>query len=93
MTPDDFPNDWYAYLTNQSGHFVLGLFLAYALPWWVILGCYVTWEVYSGWYGWDSVEDTAFVIMGVAFFNGARKYAMVLSMLMLSYGVFKRGRK
>lgn len=93
LNPDSFLNDWYGYITNQAGHFMLGLFAALVVPWWVILGGYLTWEVASGWYGWDSIEDTVFVMLGVAFFKGARKYAMIVSMMIMSYGVFKRGRK
>lgn len=90
---DAFLNDWYGYLTNQAGHFVLGLFLAYAVPWWMILVGYLGWEIGVGWGGWDSVEDTVFVMLGVAFFRGFRKCAMIAAMFMMSVGVFRRADK
>lgn len=71
-----FRDDWYGWLTNQLGHIVLGLTIAYVaamawfglagempykiIAWPVCLGLYVWLEWVRGWAGWDSVEDTIF---------------------------------
>lgn len=93
MTPDAFLNDWYGYITNQSGHFFLGMALSLFVPVWLIAAGYVAWEVLSGWLWWDSVEDISFVVLGVAFYTYGRKYAIIIAMCIMSIGVYKRGRK
>jgi len=79
IEPSAFLNDWYGWLTNQAGHILLGLFLAFflcvtaffalgELPYRIdvfvvcLLG-YVAFEIISqGWQGYDTIEDTVFVV-------------------------------
>ncbi|UWP92625.1 hypothetical protein K3X13_01810 [Aliiroseovarius crassostreae] len=76
-TPSDFPDDWYAWATNQSGHiyligFPLGaLTAAIDIPLWAafpaIFGVYyLVWEVgvQRNPDKWDRVTDTFFVAIG-----------------------------
>jgi hypothetical protein len=74
---DDFEGQPYAWLTNQCGHIMLGVILALlmASAWFELAGefpvkthavplcalVYVGSEVWRGWSGWDSVEDSIFV--------------------------------
>lgn len=78
MIPDPFIGDWYGHITNQSGHFLLGVVALYFCQWLVgiraglciiALG-YGGWEVSNmliGGYWWDSLEDAAYVAAGVGF--------------------------
>jgi hypothetical protein len=79
IEPDAFLDDWYGWLTNQAGHIVVGVKLAFwmcigaffvtgELPYRadVFLVCllgYLFFEVYSQeWQGYDTIEDTVFVV-------------------------------
>lgn len=73
---EDFEHDWYGWLTNQISHMSAGIFAAlivsaawfqiigefplkiFAVP--LIAGIYIALEIYRGWFGWDSIEDTIF---------------------------------
>lgn len=77
--PDDFSKNWYAWATNQIGHFVIGLMLAaiftaigywlfgeipYKLPLWLSIAItYALWESMQGWNGRDTIEDWLFVAL------------------------------
>lgn len=79
IEPSAFLDDWYGWLTNQAGHILLGVFLAFfmcmiayfalgELPYridvfWVCLLGYIAFEIISqGWQGYDTVEDSVFVV-------------------------------
>ena len=79
IEPSAFLNDWYGWLTNQSGHILLGVFMAFfvcliaffalgELPFRldVFAAClfgYVAFELFTqGWQGYDTLEDTVFVV-------------------------------
>ena len=76
MTPSNFRRAPYGHITNQAGHFVIGLF-AYVLlgatggVLVVLIGAayLIGWEwgVQRFSLFWDSVEDAAFVTAGAAF--------------------------
>ena len=78
FAPDDFADDWYGYLTNQSGHaYLVGCPLALIVsPWWglvaapiIIAVCYgIIWEliVQHGRDWRDSLEDTVHVMAGAS---------------------------
>jgi len=73
---DDFEDDPYGWLTNQAGHILLGVAMAYALSrswysfageyppkqtgWLICAAVYIALEIVRGWNCWDSVEDTVF---------------------------------
>jgi hypothetical protein len=79
IEPDAFLDDWYGWLSNQSGHILLGVVMAASvcliayftlgeLPFRVdvfavcLLG-YVAFELSTqGWQGYDTIEDTVFVV-------------------------------
>lgn len=75
FAPDSFANDWYGYLTNQTGHFVLGLFAWAMLAWWrgrlqalaIVAALYAMWEAFQLFLVfdiWDALEDWFFVMAG-----------------------------
>ena len=75
LAPSDFAGDWYGYLTNQTGHFVLGLIVWAGLAWWLgrvralILGGLVyagveIWQFTIAVNIWDALEDWLFVMAG-----------------------------
>lgn len=70
LTPDAFQNDWYGWITNQAGHFVLGLFIAaITRRVWPALALAVVIELIQ----WspdvvDSVTDVAFTSVGAIFY-------------------------
>lgn len=77
IEPDDFRDDWYAWLTNQCGHIALGLAVAAVmLPfgWWTpVVAALVYWVVVECWGQgvalWrDSIADTFFVMVGGSVF-------------------------
>lgn len=105
ITPDDFLDDWYAWLTNQCGHIVLGLAVAAVmLPigWWTPVVAALVYWVFVEFYGqgmrlWaDSLADTLFVMAGGSVF--AAHDAGWLTLLgvvsvagaWLGFGVWKR---
>jgi hypothetical protein len=77
--PSAFLDDWYGWLTNQAGHILLGVFIAFfmcvaaffvmgELPYRIevfaacLLG-YAAFELFTqGWQGYDTLEDTVFVV-------------------------------
>lgn len=67
--PDAFNNDWYGWLTNQSGHILLGMLIAWAAGRaWVALAVALLFELAQ----WstdyvDSVTDVAFTYAGAIF--------------------------
>jgi hypothetical protein len=79
--PDAFLNDWYGYVTNQAGHFLIVGAVAFALLSWALKSrergfialtlAYVGFEAAHRWLFWgslaDSIEDTFFVLSGAAF--------------------------
>lgn len=75
MMGDDFPDDWYGWLTNQCGHMVLGLASSVVMLWaggWTPLSAGVVyWLVVElvlqrGKLLADSLMDTFFVMAGAS---------------------------
>jgi hypothetical protein len=79
IEPSAFLDDWYGWLTNQAGHILLGVFMAFfacliayfalgELPFRVdvFAAClfgYLAFELFTqGWQGYDTCEDTVFVV-------------------------------
>ena len=79
IEPEAFLDDWYGWLTNQAGHILLGVFMAFVLCLVayfaagelpgrvdVFAAClfgYVAFELFTqGWQGYDTLEDTVFVV-------------------------------
>lgn len=74
---DDFADDWYGWLTNQTSHIGLGVLIAVLvcgvsllaigefpvkwMGWTACAAIYLALEWARGWSGWDSAEDWAFV--------------------------------
>ena len=82
FAPDAFPGDPYGWLTNQAGHFVLGLVLFAVLAWMTGRRPALAWlaALYAGWEAWqltivwdiaDAVADWLFVMLGGAFGHAA----------------------
>jgi hypothetical protein len=89
IEPDAFSGDPYAHVTNQCGHFVIGLGIAslaaFAGLWWPIplaaaavywvIGEYVLQR--AGLF-WDGIEDAGFVAAGASFpFTAAGSWLQV----------------
>lgn len=67
--PDAFSNDWYGWLTNQSGHILLGMVIAWATGRaWVALVVAIVFEVLQRSTDYtDSLTDIAFTYAGAIF--------------------------
>lgn len=81
-TPSNFAGDWYGELTNQEGHTLLGVRVAFlicfisalvfgAMPYKILVVgliglCYLAVEVRQGWMAGDSAFDAAMVMTGAA---------------------------
>lgn len=101
MKSDDFADDWYGWMTNQCGHFCLGLGLSLMLGplglsvWWqlavIIVGYWVVIEFVGQrlrlWR--DAIMDTAFVAGGTTFMLAPVIAALICAAL-LSFGVWRR---
>lgn len=82
--PDAFLNDWYGWLTNQSGHILLGMVMLFVLGWLLsdnCLGMIMTALTYGaieivhykflGGLARDSGVDLFFVLIGAIFMFAA----------------------
>lgn len=74
LAPDDFPDDAYGWITNQAGHWMIGVVAAWALGGGavaagVVLIAMAAWEVRQraiGGHLRDGLADWTFVALGVA---------------------------
>lgn len=92
LTPDSFPHDWYGWVTNQSGHFLLGVVVAFLFGRiWPAVAVAVAFELIQWSPDWiDSITDIAFTFAGAVFFvysGGAVLYAIIAAMMA---GVWQR---
>lgn len=92
LIPDSFTHDWYGWITNQSGHFLLGIVVAaITRRWWLALIIAITFELLQ----WspdavDSITDVAFTVAGSIFYiahNNAILWGTVAALLA---GMFQR---
>ena len=92
LIPDAFSNDWYGWITNQSGHFLLGIiFAAITRRWWPALAIAVLFEVLQ----WspdvvDSITDVAFTFAGALFYKLASDAILWVAIAAFAVGVFQR---
>lgn len=92
LTPDSFPNDWYGWITNQSGHFLLGIVIAaITRRWWPALVIAVIAELLQ----WspdiiDSITDVAFTVAGSVFYITANNVMLWSAVVAFLVGVLQR---
>lgn len=92
LTPDSFHNDWYGWITNQSGHFLLGIVIAAITGrWWPALIVAVTFEFLQ----WspdvvDSLTDVAFTVSGAVFYMVAKNAILWSVVVAMIVGLFQR---
>jgi len=97
-TPDNFPTDWYGWLTNQAAHVLLGQmtfamlmigslgageFSHRLVVWGAVAFGYVIWEIATRSRLWDAVEDFMFVVI-----YGAGLPAMMFAEILPGSGMF-----
>lgn len=70
FVPDSFNEDWYGWVTNQSGHFLLGLVVAFITGrMWPAVALAVMFELIQWSPDWiDSLTDVAFTAVGSIFY-------------------------
>lgn len=93
LAPSSFPRSPYAHVTNQAGHFCIGLTLATLLfPWWGIPAAIVVGLAYGLiWEGlvqqwvlpWDSFEDSVHVTTGGVYAVLAMAYDFLGAVIVL----------
>lgn len=95
LPPDSQPGDAYGWVSNQSGHAMIGYGLALIVgPWLAVAVYFIAWEYAvqirrqgSGWK--DSIADTLFVTVGalLASFPAFALHIYAGFMLMILIGV------
>lgn len=92
LIPDSFPNDWYGWITNQSGHFLLGIVIAaITRRWWPAVVVAVIAELLQ----WspdvvDSITDVAFTVAGSVFYITSNNVMLWSAVAAFMVGVFQR---
>lgn len=92
LIPDSFEHDWYGWVTNQSGHFLLGIVIAAITGrWWPALLVAITFELLQ----WspdviDSLTDIAFAVAGSIFYSTASNAILWAAVAAFIVGVFQR---
>lgn len=92
LIPDSFTNDWYGWVTNQSGHFTLGLIVAFITGRvWPALAIAVGFELLQ----WspdvvDSVTDVIFTLVGAIFYLSFSSAVLWTFIAALAVGVLQR---
>lgn len=92
LTPDSFPDDWYGWITNQSGHVLLGIVIAAITGrLWPVIVVSVTAEFIQ----WspdivDSITDIAFTVVGGFFYITLSNVSLYGIVLALIAGVLQR---
>ena len=101
MTPDWFLGDWYGYVTNQSGHFFLGMALSALLTallptrWALALlavgyGIHEAQDLWRGGYLLDGIEDCLFMAAGAGFVLTGRRGMLAIVSVALAIGAGAR---
>lgn len=92
LIPDSFEHDWYGWVTNQSGHFLLGIVIAAITGrWWPAMLVAITFELLQ----WspdvvDSVTDVAFTVSGSIFYCTANNVILWSAVAAFLAGMFQR---
>lgn len=92
LTPDSYQNDWYGWVTNQSGHFVLGIIIsAITKRLWPILVIAISAEVIQKSPDIvDSITDVAFTLAGGVFYQYASNVLLWSVIVAFITGMFQR---
>jgi hypothetical protein len=99
LMPDDFSNDAYGWVTNQLGHFVLGLFVTWALnglgvPVWLGFVGYLgleAWQLCQGGRWRDGAADSFFVAAGLCWGVWGGSWGLLgVVAVSLIYGALRR---
>lgn len=85
-------NDWYGWVTNQSGHFLLGLVIAFFTKRiWPVIAVSLVFEVAQGFPDvWDSLADVLFALAGGVFYLCYAQPIMIAVVVALAIGVIQR---
>lgn len=90
--PESFDADWYGWVTNQSGHFLLGMVIAFITKRiWPAVALAVAFEIVQ----WspdliDSLTDVAFTVSGAVFYAIAFNNILWSVIVAMLIGVFQR---
>lgn len=94
LEPDSFANDWYGWVTNQSGHFLLGIIIAWVTGRvWTAILIALAFEIAQ----WspdlvDSASDVAFTVSGAVFQVYANSGVLLPVVIALFIGFAQRSK-
>lgn len=92
LQPDSYDGDWYGWVTNQSGHFLLGMVIALITRRvWPAVMVAIAFEFMQ----WspdviDSITDVAFTVAGALFYLTANNVVLWASVGAFLIGIWQR---